>query len=117
MVVGKPLSMLLLNRDSTVTICHSKSKDLENIVKGSDILVSCMGRARAVDQSYIKEGAVVIDVGINFDQGGNMCGDVDTDDVLDRVAHITPVPGGVGSVTSSVLARHTLRACIQIHDL
>ena len=117
MVVGKPLSMLLLNRDSTVTICHSKSKDLENIVKESDILVSCMGRAKAVDKSYIKEGAVVIDVGINFDQEGKMCGDVDTDDVLERVSHITPVPGGVGSVTSSILARHTLRACIQLHNL
>ena len=117
MVVAKPLSMLRLNRDSTVTICHSKSKDLENIVKESDILVSCMGRAKAVDKSYIKEGAVVIDVGINFDQEGKMCGDVDTDDVIERVSHITPVPGGVGSVTSSILARHTLRACIQLHNL
>ena len=117
MVVGKPLSMLLLNRDSTVTICHSKSRDLKNIVKASDILVSCMGRAKSVDKSYIKEGAVVIDVGINFDENSKMCGDVDIEDVLDSISYITPVPGGVGSVTSSILARHTLRACIQLNEL
>lgn len=117
MVVGKPLSMLLLNRNSTVTICHSKSKDLKKIAKKSDIVVSCMGVARMIDNKYIGKDSVVVDVGINFDSDGKMCGDVDFDDVYESVKKITPVPKGVGSVTSSILARHVVKACIQINNL
>lgn len=117
MVVGKPLSMLLLNRDSTVTICHSKSKDLKKISKNSDIVVYCIGSAKMINKDYIKKDAVVIDVGINFDQEGNICGDVDFDDVFEDVSKITPVPKGVGAVTTSVLARHVIKACLQINNI
>lgn len=104
LVVGKPLSFLLLNRDATVTICHSKTDNLREITSNSDIVISCIGKPRIIDKSYIKEDTVVIDVGINFDENGNMCGDVDIDSVIDAVSLITPVPGGVGTVTTSVLA-------------
>lgn len=117
MVVGKPLSMLLLNRNSTVTICHSRSKDLKEIAKNSDIVVSCMGVAKMIDEEYIANDAVVVDVGINFDDEGKMCGDIDFDDVYEKVSKITPVPRGVGSVTSSILARHVVKACIQLNNL
>lgn len=111
MVVGKPLSMLLTNENATVTICHSRTKDIEKIASRADILVSCMGRARMVDDSYVKEGACLIDVGINFDDEGKMCGDIDFDAVVGKCARITPVPKGVGGVTSSILVDHTVRAC------
>lgn len=117
LVVGKPLSILLINRDATVTVCHSKTKNIEEITKNSDIIVSCMGRAKMIDKKFINNKSIVIDVGINFDDEGNMCGDVDMDSVIDTVAQITPVPGGVGSVTTSVLISHLVKACKNINNL
>lgn len=111
MVVGKPAAMLLLNENATVTICHSRTKDLAKVTSEADVLVAAVGRARMVKEDFVKEGAVVIDVGINVDAEGNLCGDVDTNAVLDKVSMITPVPAGVGSVTTSILAKHVVKAC------
>lgn len=111
MVVGKPASMLLLNENATVTICHSRTKDLASVTSEADVLVAAVGRAKMVKENFIKEGAVVIDVGINVDEDGKLCGDVDTDAVKEKVSMITPVPAGVGSVTTSVLAKHIVKAC------
>lgn len=110
MIVGKPLSMMLLNEDATVTVCHSKTKDLESITSKADILITAIGRAKMIDKYYVEKGVTVIDVGINVDDDGNLCGDVDIDDVLEIVDKITPVPGGVGSITTSVLARNVIKA-------
>ena len=111
MVVGKPVSMLLLSEHATVTICHSKTKNLSGVAAEADVLIAAIGRAKMVDDSFVKDGAVVIDVGINVDEEGNLCGDVDTNAVLDKVSMITPVPAGVGSVTTSILAKHVVKAC------
>lgn len=114
MVVGKPVSMLLLGENATVTICHSKTKDLPKVCANADVLVAGVGRARMVTADYVKEGAVVIDVGINAKpEGGGICGDVDTDDVVGKASMVTPVPAGVGSVTTSILAKHVIKACKQ----
>ena len=114
MVVGKPVSMLLLGENATVTICHSKTKDLPKVCADADVLVAGVGRARMVTAEYVKEGAVVIDVGINAKpEGGGICGDVDTDDVVGKASMVTPVPAGVGSVTTSILAKHVIKACKQ----
>ena len=110
MVVGKPVSMLLLSEHATVTICHSKTKNLSGVAAEADVLIAAIGRAKMVDESFVKDGAVVIDVGINVDEEGNLCGDVDTNAVLDKVSMITPVPAGVGSVTTSILAKHVVKA-------
>lgn len=117
LVVGKPLAMLLMNRNATVRVCHSKTRDIEKISQDSDILISCMGRGKMVNEEFVKKGAVLIDVGINFDEEGNMCGDVDFDSVIDKVDMITPVPRGVGSVTTSVLAKHLVKACKKLNNL
>lgn len=111
MVVGKPLSMLLLNENATVNICHSKTRNLPEIASQADILVAAVGRAKMVKKDYVKDGAIVIDVGVNVDDQGNLCGDVDMEDVLDKVSMITPVPGGVGAVTTSILAINIVKAC------
>lgn len=111
MVVGKPLSMLLLNENATVNICHSKTRNLPEIASQADILVATVGRAKMVKKDYVKDGAIVIDVGVNVDDQGNLCGDVDMEDVLDKVSMITPVPGGVGAVTTSILATNIVKAC------
>ena len=111
MVVGKPAAMLLLNENATVTICHSRTKNLEKVTSQADILVAAVGRAKMIKENSVKEGAVVIDVGINVDENGNLCGDVDTASVQDKVSMITPVPAGVGSVTTSILAKHVVKAC------
>ncbi|MCC0661419.1 bifunctional 5,10-methylene-tetrahydrofolate dehydrogenase/5,10-methylene-tetrahydrofolate cyclohydrolase [Clostridioides sp. ZZV14-6154] len=111
MVVGKPVSMLLLSEHATVTICHSKTKNLSDVAAEADVLIAAIGRAKMVDESFVKDGAVVIDVGINVDEEGNLCGDVDTNAVLNKVSMITPVPAGVGSVTTSILAKHVVKAC------
>ena len=114
MVVGKPAAMLLLGENATVTICHSKTKDLPAVCAEADVLVAGVGRARMVTADYVKEGAVVIDVGINAKpEGGGICGDVDTDDVVGKASMVTPVPAGVGSVTTSILAKHVIKACKQ----
>ena len=114
MVVGKPVSMLLLGENATVTICHSKTQDLQKVCADADVLVAGVGRARMVTADYVKEGAVVIDVGINAKpEGGGICGDIDTDDVVGKASMVTPVPAGVGSVTTSILAKHVIKACKQ----
>ena len=110
MVVGRPLAMMLLKRNATVTICHTRTKDLASEAKRAEILIAAAGKARMVTKDMVSDGAVVIDVGINFDEEGKMCGDVDFDNVSSVAGQITPVPGGVGSVTSTVLAKHVVEA-------
>jgi methylenetetrahydrofolate dehydrogenase (NADP+)/methenyltetrahydrofolate cyclohydrolase len=112
MVVRKPAALLLLNENATVTICHSKTKNLSEVTSDADILVAAIGKAKFVKSDFIKEGAVVIDVGINVDEEGKLCGDVDFEDCKDKAEMITPVPGGVGSVTTSILAKHVVKAAM-----
>lgn len=111
MVVGKPAMLLLLNENATVTVCHSRTKEMEKITSNADILVAAIGKGKFVKENYVGKDAVVIDVGINVDESGNLCGDVDFDTVMDKASMITPVPGGVGSVTTSILAKHVVKAC------
>lgn len=108
-IVGKPMSMLLLHRDATVTICHSKTDNLPEITKNADILISAVGKAKFITADMIKSGAVVIDVGMNRDSG-KLCGDVDFESVEPKCSYITPVPGGVGPMTVSTLLQNTLTA-------
>lgn len=108
-IVGKPMNMLLLHKNGTVTICHSKTKNLKEICKNADILVAAVGRPRFVTEDMVKEGAVVIDVGINR-VDGKLCGDVDFDSVRSKASAITPVPGGVGPMTIAMLMQNTLTA-------
>ncbi len=110
LVVGKPLSMLLLARDATVTLCHSKTLDLPAVCREADILVACVGKAKMLGVEYVRPGAVVIDVGINVDEEGNLWGDVDFTAVEGIAGAVTPVPGGVGTVTTSILARQLMKA-------
>ena len=110
MVVGRPLAMMLLKRNATVTICHTRTKELANEAKRAEILIAAAGKARMVTKDMVSEGTIVIDVGINFDENGKMCGDVDFDNVSPIAGQITPVPGGVGSVTSTVLAKQVIDA-------
>ncbi|MFZ5352711.1 MAG: bifunctional 5,10-methylenetetrahydrofolate dehydrogenase/5,10-methenyltetrahydrofolate cyclohydrolase [Bacillota bacterium] len=110
MVVGRPLSMMLLKEDATVTICHSKTKNLKEITSRADILVAALGKANFITREYVKPGAVIIDVGINTDENGKLCGDVDYDDVYETAGRITPVPGGIGSVTTALLFSNIVRA-------
>lgn len=110
MIVGKPLSMLLLKRNATVTICHTKTVQLKQICREADILVAAAGKARMITSDMVGEGAVIADVGINMDEEGNLCGDVDYDAVEKKASYISPVPRGVGSVTTSVLAKQVVKA-------
>lgn len=114
LVVGKPLSMMLLDRHATVTICHSKTDNLQKICKKADILIVAIGRGNMIDKNYIKEGATVIDVGINFIDG-KMTGDVSIDSALEVTEMITPVPGGVGGVTTACLIKNVLKSCKNTH--
>lgn len=107
-IVGKPAGQLLLQKDATVTYCHSRTVDLAEYTRKADILISAVGRAKFLGKEYIKPGAVVIDVGMNRDENGKLCGDVDFEDVLDTASHITPVPGGVGPMTIAMLMENTL---------
>ena len=109
-IVGKPMAMLLLHADATVEITHSKTANLKEITKEADILVAAVGRAKFVTADMVKEGAVVIDVGMNRDENGKLCGDVDFDSVAEKCSFITPVPGGVGPMTISMLMQNTLTA-------
>ena len=102
-IVGKPMAMLLLRENGTVTVCHSKTKNLKEITKRADILIVALGKPKFITKEYIKEGAVVIDVGIHRNSENKLCGDVDFDDVKDSVSAITPVPGGVGPMTIAML--------------
>ena len=110
MVIGKPLSMLLLKENATVTICHTRTKELPEICRQAEILVAAAGKAGMVEESWVSDGAVVIDVGINVDENGKLCGDVDQASMESRNLLLTPVPGGVGAVTTAVLAKHLIQA-------
>ena len=110
MVIGKPLSMLLLKENATVTICHTRTKELPKICRQAEILVAAAGKAGMVEESWASDGAVVIDVGINVDENGKLCGDVDQASMENRNLLLTPVPGGVGAVTTAVLAKHLIQA-------
>lgn len=110
MVVGRPLSMLLLHENATVTICHSRTASLPEVCREADILIACVGKAAMINHTYVKKDAVVIDVGINVDENGKLCGDVDFADLEGTASAATPVPGGVGGVTTAVLAQHLVRA-------
>ena len=109
MVVGKPLAMLLLKRNATVTMCHTRTKDLAATCRAGEILIAAAGKAKMITADMVSEGSIVVDVGINLDENGNLCGDVDYDAVEPKAAYISPVPRGVGSITTSVLAKHVLR--------
>ena len=109
-LVGRPLAKAMLDNDATVTVCHSKTKNLEQITSMADILVVAVGKAKFIDHRYVKPNATVIDVGINFDENGKMCGDVDYDDVKQVTGFCTPVPGGVGLLTRLALLQNVLNA-------
>lgn len=109
-IVGKPLALLMLNNDATVTICHSKTKNLQDICKQADILIAAIGQPRSIKSDMIKPGAIVIDVGINRDASGKICGDVDFENVKDAASYITPVPGGVGPMTVAMLMKNVIAA-------
>ena len=106
-IVGKPMAMLLTNANATVTLCHSKTKNLREICAGADIIVAALGKAKFVTEDMVKEGAVVIDVGMDRDENGKLCGDVDFENVKDKCSYITPVPGGVGPMTITMLMYNT----------
>ena len=112
LVIGKPVSMLLMKRNATVTVCHTKTVDMAGTCKNAEILVAAAGSARMIKKEYVADGAGVIDVGSNVDDEGSLCGDVDFDAISDIAAAATPVPGGVGSVTTSVLAKHLVKAAM-----
>lgn len=109
-IVGKPMALLMLAADATVTVCHSKTANLAEICRRADILITAIGKPKFFGADAVKDGAVVIDVGINRTEDGKLCGDVDFDAVLDKVSAITPVPGGVGPMTITMLLRNTLSA-------
>lgn len=109
-IVGKPMAMLLLHKNATVTVCHSKTKDLKAVTSRADVLVSAVGRAGFVTADMVKEGATVIDVGMNRNAENKLCGDVDFDAVKEKCSAITPVPGGVGPMTIAMLMKNTLTA-------
>lgn len=109
-IVGKPMAMLLLHANATVTICHSRTADLAGVTRRADILVSAVGKAGFINADMVKDGAVVIDVGINRNSEGKLCGDVAFDEVAEKASYITPVPGGVGPMTITMLLRNTITA-------
>ena len=109
-IVGKPMAMLLLHQNGTVTICHSRTRDLAEVTRRADILVAAVGKAKFVTADMVKQGATVIDVGMNRDENGKLCGDVDFDAVCEVAGAITPVPGGVGPMTITMLMKNTIAA-------
>ena len=109
-IVGKPQAMLMLHSNATVTICHSRTKNLAETVKRADVVVAAVGKAKFITADMVKDGAVVIDVGINRLDDGKLCGDVDFDSVAPKASYITPVPGGVGPMTITMLLKNTLKA-------
>ena len=110
MVVGRPLAMMLLKKNATVTVCHLHTKDLKESCRNADVIISAAGHAGLVTEDMVKDGASIIDIGINVTEDGKLVGDVDFDAVSEKAARITPVPGGVGGVTTSILARHVVIA-------
>ena len=109
-IVGKPMAMLLMHENGTVTICHSRTKNLAEVCRRADILVAAIGKAKFVTADMVKEGATVIDVGMNRDENGKLCGDVDFDSVCEVAGAITPVPGGVGPMTITMLMKNPINA-------
>jgi methylenetetrahydrofolate dehydrogenase (NADP+)/methenyltetrahydrofolate cyclohydrolase len=109
-IVGKPMSLLMLHENATVTVCHSHTKDLKSICKQADILIVAIGKPKFITSEYVKEGAVVIDVGIHRNESNKLCGDVDFDDVCEHTRAITPVPGGVGPMTIAMLMKNCVEA-------
>ena len=112
LVVGKPAAMMLLKKNATVTVCHTKTVDMPAVVREADVVIVAAGRAGIVGADYLRPGQVVIDVGINVNAEGKLCGDVNFAEAEPVVAAITPVPGGVGSVTTSVLVEHVVEAAL-----
>lgn len=110
LVIGKPVTMLLMKKNATVTVCHTKTVDMPSVCRNAEIVVAAAGVAKMIDKSFISKDAIVIDVGINVDEDGSLCGDVNFDEVSEFASILTPVPGGVGSVTTSVLAKHLMKA-------
>lgn len=111
-IVGKPMALLLLRENGTVTICHSRTKDLREVTKRADILIVAIGKPKFIDDSYIKEGAVIIDVGIHRNENNKLCGDVDFDSAKEKASYITPVPGGVGPMTIAMLMYNCVQAAL-----
>ena len=112
-IVGKPLSQCLLNKNATVTVCHSRTRDIKNVTKNADILISAVGRLNMVTEDMVKDGAVVIDVGMNRKENGKLAGDVDFENVKEKTSFITPVPGGVGPMTIAMLMNNVIKATKQ----
>ena len=110
-IVGKPLAALMLQKNATVTVCHSKTREIASVCRSADILVAAVGRAKFITADMVRDNAVVIDVGINRDENGKLCGDVDFDAVKDKASFITPVPGGCGPMTIAMLMQNTVKAC------
>lgn len=108
--------MLLMQENGTVTICHSRTRNLAEICRGADIIVSAVGKVNTVTADMVKEGAILIDVGMNRNEAGKLCGDVDFENVKEIAGAITPVPGGVGPMTVATLIENTLQACVEYHD-
>ena len=115
-LVGKPLASLMINNNATVTLCHSKTKNLSLFTTNADILIVAVGKAKLIKKDYVKEGAIIVDVGINRQEDGKLCGDVDFENIKDKVSYITPVPGGVGQMTVAELAKNTYKAHILRKD-
>lgn len=114
LVVGKPLAMLLMKKNATITVCHTKTVNMPKVCQGAEIVIAAAGKAKMVDETYIGNDAVVIDVGINIDENNKLCGDVNFDSITGKASIATPVPGGVGTVTTSVLAQHVIdAACLK----
>lgn len=116
LVVGKPLAMLLLNENATVTICHSKTKNIKSITSQADVVVVAIGKAKFMNEEYFTESSIVIDVGVNDDGNGKICGDVDYDKAFGKVKMLTPASGGVGTITTTILLEQAVRACEMITD-
>ena len=114
LVIGKPAALLLITENATVTVCHTKTEDIKAECRAADIVIACCGVARMVTADYVREGQIVVDVGMNVDSEGKLCGDVDYEEVAPIVEGITPVPGGVGSVTTSILLKHVVDNCAEI---
>lgn len=110
-VVGKPLAMMLLEKNATVTICHSRTRDLDQVTRRADIVVTALGKAKFFDRKYFNKESILTDVGISLDDKGKISGDIDYENVFDSVKAITPVPGGVGSITTSILLQYVVKAC------
>ena len=108
LVIGKPVALLLTTANATVTVCHTKTVNTEEECKRADIIVACCGVAKIINENYVREGQIVIDVGMNVDEEGKLCGDVDYDKVSEIAEAVTPVPGGVGSITTAILLKHVV---------